>query len=53
MAKVNKPHSISSTVTHEEIELFGELDKIITESRAEFIRRISVKEARKIVKKGK
>lgn len=53
MAKVNKPHSISSTVTDDEKVILDELDGIITESRAEFIRRVTIKEARRIVKNSK
>ena len=53
MAKVNKPYGISSTVTADEGKVLERLDTIITESRAEFIRRVVIKEARKIVNKGK
>ena len=53
MAKVNKPYGISATVTVEEGVVLEKLDTIISESRAEFIRRVVIKEARKIVNKSK
>lgn len=53
MAKETKPYGISSTVTAGEGLVLEKLDTIITESRAEFIRRVVIKEARKIVNKSK
>ena len=52
MAKVTKPYGISSTITSDEKDVMDKLDEIIKESRAEFIRRVVIKEAREIVKKG-
>ena len=53
MGKVNKPCKISATITLQEKAVLEELDTIITESRAEFIRRVTIREARKTIKKGK
>jgi len=53
MAKENKPHGISSTITEGEKLLLDELDQHITESRAEFIRRVVVREAKKTIKQAK
>lgn len=50
MAKENKTVSISSTCTEEDGLILQALDKVITESRAEWIRKIVLRAARKRTK---
>lgn len=53
MAKINRNNPISSTVSDKEKVELEALDKIIDKSRAEFIRDVVMKEARRLLRKGK
>ena len=53
MAKQNKTVGISFTVTEEEAELFTQLDEVLLESRAEWLRKNVLRAVRKHIKKVK
>ena len=50
MAKLAKKKPVQSYVTEDEFKELVELDKYINVSRAEFVRSILMKEARKVIK---